>query len=238
MSQANQLRCKNCYRPIEPCASPSCANLGYVHSQGQSHFCNTVIFGRAEPEVEPAPRPTPEAPQSSRLYHSHNPAARNVVGCPCCDAERCEAGDAPASLCADCGKPESDSGMHFEAPGTNWGAALHHFRPVAPVAQPAVRVGTSATGANAPAAPSPAGEHPVAVADLDAAREWFVKQTDIPQELHGIKSMKALYCIMAAYAAHLHAEVRAETLREMEQAFYSRNHVQIQAWLREQLGKG
>ncbi len=30
--------------------------------------------------------------------------------------------------CADCGHPASDSSYHFEAPGTNWGAALHHFR--------------------------------------------------------------------------------------------------------------
>jgi len=37
----------------------------------------------------------------------------------------------PASdtLCADCAHPKDDPSFHFEAPGTNWGAALHHFRP-------------------------------------------------------------------------------------------------------------
>ena len=44
--------------------------------------------------------------------------------------------DAPPSdtslLCADCKHPKNDSRFHLEAPGDNWGAALHHFVPAAP----------------------------------------------------------------------------------------------------------
>jgi hypothetical protein len=37
-------------------------------------------------------------------------------------------------LCADCGYPKDTPTMHFEAHGTNWGAALHHYRaPASPV---------------------------------------------------------------------------------------------------------
>jgi hypothetical protein len=31
-------------------------------------------------------------------------------------------------LCAQCGKLKNDSTMHHDAPGTNWGAALHWFQ--------------------------------------------------------------------------------------------------------------
>jgi uncharacterized UBP type Zn finger protein len=33
-----------------------------------------------------------------------------------------------ADLCAQCGKLKHDSTMHHDAPGTNWGAALHWFQ--------------------------------------------------------------------------------------------------------------
>jgi hypothetical protein len=33
-----------------------------------------------------------------------------------------------AGLCAQCGKLKNDSTMHHDAPGTNWGAALHWFQ--------------------------------------------------------------------------------------------------------------
>ena len=52
--------------------------------------------------------------------------------------------DQPAApLCADCGHPESDSRFHLEAPGTNWGAALHHFRPQPAAPTPTVPVTTA-----------------------------------------------------------------------------------------------
>lgn len=31
--------------------------------------------------------------------------------------------------CEDCGKPMDDSGYHLNAPGENWGGALHWFKP-------------------------------------------------------------------------------------------------------------
>jgi hypothetical protein len=37
----------------------------------------------------------------------------------------------PGPLCADCNHPKDDSRFHLEAPGDNWGAALHHFVPAA-----------------------------------------------------------------------------------------------------------
>jgi hypothetical protein len=42
-------------------------------------------------------------------------------------ALRAEAPSEP--LCKDCGRSRNDSSMHLEAPGTNWGAALHSFVP-------------------------------------------------------------------------------------------------------------
>lgn len=35
----------------------------------------------------------------------------------------------PALTCSDCGHPKDDSRYHLDAPGTNWGAALHAFVP-------------------------------------------------------------------------------------------------------------
>ena len=40
----------------------------------------------------------------------------------------------PPLLCADCNHERDDSRFHFEAPGNNWGAALHHFQ--APSGEP------------------------------------------------------------------------------------------------------
>lgn len=44
------------------------------------------------------------------------------------EAEK-KSSEQPKPLCADCGHPIDDSRFHFEAPGTNWGAALHNFLP-------------------------------------------------------------------------------------------------------------
>ena len=63
------------------------------------------------------------------------------------DGMTLEATPTPEELCADCRHPKSDSRFHLEAPGDNWGAALHHFVPApasqpvsAPVSDPSVHV--------------------------------------------------------------------------------------------------
>jgi hypothetical protein len=43
-------------------------------------------------------------------------------------AEASKNAEAAKDLCAQCGKLKNDSTMHHDAPGTNWGAALHWFQ--------------------------------------------------------------------------------------------------------------
>jgi hypothetical protein len=65
---------------------------------------------------------TPEAqPKCKHFFYEGS--------CEKCGMSKAELAAASRELCADCGHEKDDSSFHFEAPGTNWGAALHHFRP-------------------------------------------------------------------------------------------------------------
>lgn len=160
--------------------------------------------------AQPTPRPTPEPPQRSLLdkmtgivpricacshYESaHSPNIRKCLVERClCDAFAEAKTPAPVALCADCGRPKNDSGMHFEAPGTNWASSLHHFRTTA---------APTATGA-----PQFADTYPIAKAFIDKYA---------PGELGAINALAELLRTRdQAAQERLRAEVRAERTKEI-----------------------
>jgi hypothetical protein len=110
---------------------------------------------------------------------------------------------APDVLCADCGHPKNTPAMHFEAPGDNWGAALHNYRPVEQ-APDAVRELSDKIIDNLPREPSEDRERSrqilgaILVATLDAAYrkgslDTLMKlEMYLDGEIHRAQSQKGL----------------------------------------------
>lgn len=118
----NETRCRICKLPIY-----AAADL-WVHVRALDHA--------AEPEAAPSGEPPACGFQLSatdstggalfcNLKAGHESMHVHMFQRP---ASPVQAGP----LCADCGHELNDSRFHFEAPGDNWGAALHHFRPASP----------------------------------------------------------------------------------------------------------
>lgn len=69
---------------------------------------------------------------------------------------------APEPLCTDCGHPKMDAKFHLDAPGEDWGAALHWFKPPQVATAPGIkwfgRPWNHTLCASAPQVPAPVGE--------------------------------------------------------------------------------
>jgi hypothetical protein len=142
----------------------------------------------------------------------------------------------PSDICADCGHRYDDVHFHLEAPGTNWGAALHHFVPIKPPQDmsPKTHAEETCVASNCPDHPTkepaqvcnchwiyddgapfePCSVHPATPAPSQpaGAREfrlqWSHKPTIIPPNATGLwYSEECTDELMVAYAAAKDAEI-------------------------------